>query len=435
MKKLFQILILITAFQLQAQNPVPAPKQSKSVLLMNGFLHIGNGKVIENSIVGFRNGVIDLVGDALVTKIDPAKYDTVINIAGKHIYPGFIIPNSTLGLAEVEAVRATLDFNEVGTINPHVRSLIAFNADSKVNSTMRTNGVMYCQVTPRGGLISGTSSVVSLDSWNWEDAVLKMDDGVHLNFPKSQSGSSRRGEEEKKEPAVSQYEIQLNDLKKFFTDSKAYNLNPAKEEKNLRFEAMKGIFNGTQNLYIHTDYVKDILAAVNLCKEFGIKKIVLVGARDAWKVTKELKAANASVMINRVHDLPEKNDDDIDLPYKLAYLLQKDSVLFCLQTAGDQEAPGARNLPFLAGTACAYGLTKEQALMSISYNTAKILGVETKAGSVEQNKIATLFVSEGDALDMRTNKVLYAFIEGRKLNLKNSQEIQYEKYLKKYGVK
>jgi imidazolonepropionase-like amidohydrolase len=434
MKKILSVLILVLALKIQAQNPVPAPKQSKSVLLMNGVLHIGNGKVIENSIVGFRDGMIDLVADALVTKIDPAKYDTVINVAGKHIYPGFIAPNSTLGLAEVEAVRATLDFNEVGTINPHVRSLIAFNADSKVNSTVKTNGILYCQVTPRGGLISGTSSVVSLDSWNWEDAVLKMDDGVHLNFPKSQIQRAGR-DDEKKEPAISQYEIQLNDLKKFFTDSKAYNSASQNEEKNLRFQAMKGIFNGTQNLYIHTDYVKDILAAINFCKEFGIKKIVLVGARDSWKITKELKAANASVMINRVHDLPEKNDDDIDLPYKLAYLLQKDSVLFCLQNAGDQEAPGSRNLPFLAGTACAYGLTKEQALMSISYNTAKILGVENKAGSVEQNKIATLFVSEGDALDMRTNKVIYAFVEGRKLDLKNSQEKQYEKYLKKYGMK
>jgi imidazolonepropionase-like amidohydrolase len=431
MKKLSAALFFLCALALNAQNPAPGAKQSKSILLMNGVLHIGNGKTIENSIVGFRNGVIDLVADATTTKIDPSKYDTTINLAGKHIYPGFIAPNSTLGLTEVDAVRATLDFNEVGTINPHVRSLIAFNTDSKINSTVRTNGVLYCQVTPRGGLISGTSSVVSLDGWNWEDAVVKADDGIHLNFPRSQ----RSGREEAKSDAPNPYDIQMNELKKFFSDAKAYNSNPAKDEKNLRFEGMKGIFAGSQNLYIHTDYVKDILSAINFCKEMGIKKIVLVGAKDSWKITKELKANNISVMINRVHDLPDKAEDDIDLPYKLAYLLQKDSILFCLQNAGDMEAMNSRNLPFLAGTIATYGLTKEQALMSITLSAAKILGIENKIGSVEQNKIATLFVSDGDALDMKTNNVTMAWIEGRKVDLRNSQQAQYEKYKTKYGVK
>lgn len=434
MKKIIQLLFILFAVELNSQNPIPGDKQTKSILLMNGILHVGNGNVIENSLVGFKNGIIDLVADAKITKIDKSKFDTLINLEGKHIYPGFIAANSTLGLVEVEAVRSTLDFDEVGRINPHIRSLIAFNTDAKINSTVRTNGVLYCQVTPRKGLISGTSSVVSLDSWNWEDAVLLTDDGVHINFPKSQHQVSEK-ENIKEGGGKDKTLEQINELKKFFIEARAYNLNEIKEEKNLRFEAMRGIFNGTQNVYIHVDYIKDILLGISFCKNFAIKRIVLVGANDAWKVTKELKLNNISVMINRVHSLPDKNEDDIDLPYKLAYLLQKDSILFCLQNAGDMEAPGARNLPFLAGTAAAYGLSYEQAISSITYNTAKILGVEKKIGTIEEGKKASLIVSTGDALDMRTNNIILAFVEGRRLNLKNSQQALYEKYKEKYKIK
>ncbi|MFN6037708.1 MAG: amidohydrolase family protein [Bacteroidota bacterium] len=428
MKKSLAVLFTLFIGNFICQNPSPAPKQNKSVLLMNGYLHIGNGKTIENSLVGFRDGKIDLVADAKVSKIDPKKYDTIIQLNGKHIYPAFIAPNSTLGLTEVDAVRATLDFSEVGGYNPHVRSLIAFNTDSKINSTVRTNGVLYCQVTPRSGTISGSSSVVSLDAWNWEDAVLKADDGIHLNYPRMQQRSP--GEDQ-----VNVFEQQLNSLKKFFTDAKGYCSSKNPEEKNLRFEAMRGIFDGTKTLYIHADYAKELISAVNFSREYSIKKMVLVGAKDAWKITALLKQNSIPVMLNRVHDLPSLNEDDIDAPYKTAYLLQKDSVEFCLQNAGDMEAMNTRNLPFLAGTAAAYGLSKEDAIKSITLSAAKILGIDSKIGSVENGKFASLFVSEGDALDMRTNIVRMAWIEGRQISLTNAQQYQYEKYKVKYGLK
>ena len=428
MKNILVLIVGILTLNLHAQNPSPGQLQSKSILLMNGFLHIGNGKIIENSLLGFRNGMIDLVADATVTKIDPAKYDTIIRLNGKHVYPGFIAPNSTLGLTEVDAVRATLDFSEVGNLNPHVRALIAYNTDSKIITTVRTNGVLYAQVTPRSGTISGTSSVVSLDGWNWEDAVLKKDDGIHLNFPKIQQRNA--GDE-----VNSLYEQQMTNLKIFFTNAKAYHETKSPEEKNIRFESMKNVFNGTKTLYIHTDYAKDIVAAIHFSKEFSIKKMVLVGGKDAWKITSILKKERIPVMINRVHDLPTLNEDDIDLPYKTAYLLQKDSVEFCLQNEGDMEAMNTRNLPFLAGTAAAYGLSKEEALQAITLSTAKILGVDYKIGSLETGKLASLIVSEGDALDMRTNKIIMAWIEGRQINLLNTQESQFLKYKNKYGIK
>jgi imidazolonepropionase-like amidohydrolase len=416
----FLFLFLLLSNLLTAQN-------KKHILLKNAIAHIGNGEVIENSLISIKDGKIDLVADARLIKIDVTKFDTTIDLYGKHIYPGLIAPNCILGLQEAEAVRQTSDYAEVGEYNPHVRSLIAYNAESKILETVKTNGVLYTQSTPRYGIISGTSSILATDGWNWEDAVIKADDGIHLNFPQTMQ---RHGwwAEPKPSDKNNKYTEQVNELSTFFSNAFAYYNTTTVTEKNLRFEAMKGVFDGSKNLYIHTDYVKDIIGAVNFAKRFNIKKMVLVGGKDSYKITKLLKENNISVMLNRLHDLPELPEAEIDLMYKLPYLLQKDSVLFCLQNQGDMEAMNARNIAFLAGTAAAYGLTKEQALQSITLSSAKILGVDHLIGSIETGKLASLVVSEGDILDMKSNKIILAFINGRSLNLNNFQNDLNKKY-------
>lgn len=423
----FLISFLLLSTLLSAQN-------KKHILLKNAVAHIGNGEVIENSLVSIKDGKIDLVADARLIKIDITKFDTTIDLFGKHIYPGLIAPNCILGLQEAEAVRQTSDYAEVGVFNPHIRSLIAYNAESKILETVKTNGVLYTQSTPRDGVISGMSSVLATDGWNWEDAVIRADDGVHVNFPKS---IQRRGWWAEPQPSDknNKYTEQVNELSAFFENALAYYNSANVTEKNLRFEAMKGIFDGSKNLYIHADYVKDIIGAINFSNKFNIKKMVLVGGKDSYKITKMLRDNNVAVMINRLHDLPDLPEAETDLLYKLPYLLQKDSVLFCLQNQGDMEAMNARNIAFLAGTAAAYGLTKEQALQSVTLNTAKILGIDKLVGSIETGKLASIVISEGDILDMRTNKIILAYINGRQLNLNNFQLDLYRKYSNKLGIK
>ncbi len=433
MQKTLLTSLLLLPLLVFGQQPVPAKKQSKSILLMNGICHVGNGTVIQNSVVGFKDGKITLVGDATVIRIDKSAWDTTINVAGKHVYPGFITPNSTLGLIEYEAVRATADFNEVGYLNPHVRTQTAYNSDSRIVPTVRTNGVLMAQVTPRGGRISGTSSVMNLDGWNWEDATLKADDGVHINWPGYYSrnwSENGPGPYEKSK----QYAERRADLEKFFAESRAYCLNPKPAETNVRFEAMRGVFNGTQSVYIHAGSVKDMSEAITFTKKFGITKVTIVGAEDSYKCTELLKQNNVSVMLARVHSLPMSDEEDVNQPYKTAKVLHDAGILFCFDMAGDQEATGARNLPFLAGTAVAYGLDPEVAISALSFNTAKILGISDLVGTIEEKKDATLFVSEGDALDMKTNKVTWAFIQGKTIQLINEQQELYERYNNKYGL-
>jgi hypothetical protein len=335
------------------------------------------------------------------------------------------VPNTTLGITEIGQVRATHDFREVGSFNPHIRSLIAYNTDSKVSKTVRTNGVLLAQVTPRGGLISGQSSVMHLDGWNWEDAVLKSDDGIHLNWPNSYNHSGWWAEPGKSK-RNKKYNLRVTEIKTFFTKALAY----YKQSNliDLRMESMKGLFDGSKNLYIHADAALEMQDAILFAKKNQIKKIVIVGGGEALAISNFLIEHNISVILNRVHRLPDIQDSPIDEPFTQAKKLQEDGVLFCLSYEGDMEAMGARNLPFTAGTTVAYGLDYEDAIQSITLNTAKILGVDKEIGSIEHGKNATFFISYGDALDMRTNNVERAFINGNLIDLNNHQTELFEKY-------
>ncbi|MDX1905222.1 MAG: amidohydrolase family protein [Thermonemataceae bacterium] len=425
MKKIFLTLISWQlAWAAFAQNPAPAPKQQKPILLQNATVHIGNGKVLDKAFLMFDKGKITFVDTKAPTQSENVE---LIDVQGKHIYPGFILPSSIVGLTEIDAVRATRDFAEVGKYNPHIRAMIAYNTDADMLATIRYNGVLMVQTTPRGGVISGTSSVMQLDAWNWEDALVRADDGVHLNWIPSYTYDWKEGKIKKND----KQKAEVQELEKFFTEALYYTQNEPKE-KNLKFEALKALFDGTKTLYLHTDEARDIVESVQFAQNQKVKKIVVVGASQSYKVIDFLKQNNISILLNRVHSLPTRNDEDIDMPYKLAAILYKAGILVGLTYEGDMEAMGARNLPFTAGTAAAYGLSKEEALSLITANTANILGIQERVGTLEVGKDATLFVSEGDALDMKGNNLLYAFIEGRKIQLSSKQTELYKRYQQKY---
>ncbi|MBS3992458.1 MAG: amidohydrolase family protein [Bacteroidetes bacterium] len=422
------LLFLVTTSSFSQQKP--GLKQSKSVLILNATAHIGNGKVIENSAIGFKDGKLTLVADARVIRLAANAFDTVINAQGKHVYPGFISPNSTLGLVEIDAVNASDDMVEIGNLNPHIRSIIAYNAESQVVESIRPNGILIAQITPRGGRISGTSSIVQLDAWTWKDALIKEDDGIHINWPRTFSRGGFRSENRNLEPNKD-YSKQLEELNSFFDNAKTY-LKDKQSEKNVVFDAMNGLFDGKKTLYVHADEEKALIDAIHFYKNQKVTKLVIVGGYDAYKITDLLVKNNVSVLLKRVHELPVLANHDVDLPYKAAKLLTDKGVLVGLENSGDMERMNTRNLPFYAGTTAAYGLSKEQALSLITLNTAKILGIDTFCGSLEEGKDATLFISEGDALDMRTNLLTAAFIQGRKVSLETHQTELFKRFSEKY---
>ena len=279
-KKIVYLTIALGLSLVSTAQQTPAPKQQKSVLIINAKAHIGNGTVLDNSAIGFKNGKIDLVSND--KNIAVSNYETVIDAKGKEVYPGFIAPNSTLGLVEIDAVKSSDDESEIGTYNPHVRSLIAYTADSKVIETVRPNGILMAQITPRGGRIPGTSSIVQLDAWNWEDASIKTDDGIHLNWPRSYSRAGWWAEPGGIEMNKN-YDPQVKAIQEYFDNAFAY-LGSKNVKKDIPYEAMKGLQTGEKSLYVNANGEKEIIDAQQIANGVLLARDHSTGELQTFKI-------------------------------------------------------------------------------------------------------------------------------------------------------
>ena len=440
MKKI--ILLNVLFLNLIFSQQTPAPTQDKSVLIFGGITHVGDGQIINNSVIGFTDGKIDLIAsseenwtDKLLNMFSDSnnkKYDTIIDASNQHIYPGIIALNSNLGLVEVDAVRASVDDDEAGTYLPEVRSIIAYNAESKAVESMRPNGVLVAQIAPNGGVISGSSSVVQLDAWNWEDAVIKYDQGLHINWPSPYTFGRWWLGEERGLKANNNYNKQVNDLKEFFDKSKA-NMNLDKS-MNLKSRSMKAIFEGESTVYLYADDEKEIVDGVLFFKKFGINKIVIVGASEAKNQLDFIKENDIPVVVKQPYRFPQSVDSDPRETFMLAKKMIDKGILVSIDPSGaPQSRVSIRNLPFYAGSFSSYGIDKEAALSMITLNPAKMLGIDSEFGTIEIGKSATLFISKGDALDIISNNVTHAFISGRNISLETHQTRLWRRYSNKYS--
>jgi imidazolonepropionase-like amidohydrolase len=434
MKKLIILLaVCITNTLIAQENVYPAQENKGLIFIKNGTVHVGNGQVIENCTIKISGSKIAEVGTGIAI---PQGDINVIDAKGKHVYPGLILASSQTGLVEINSVRATVDHTEIGPLNPNVRSIVAYNTDSKVINTLKSNGILLTNVVPQGGTVSGSSSVVQLDAWNWEDALYHADGGMHINMPslffRPSPFAAFLGLAETRNPAdfVKEGLARIEELKNFFRLAKAYHKETNHTAVNLKFEAAKKLFDKQQKLFVHCDIVKEMLVAVDFAKEFGFD-VVIVGGSESFLIPEILKQNNIAVILAQRHSLPTTPDDDIDLPYKSATYLQNAGVLFAINDEDGQTR--GRNLPFNAGTAAAYGITKEQALSAITLNAAKILGIDSKTGSIETGKDANIVISEGDILDVRTSIITHAWIQGRQVSLEDKHKQLNKRYQFKYG--
>ena len=433
MKKYTTIVaaLLVSLSSLAQETVYPAPAYKGMLFIKNGTVHVGNGQVLENTTIQINNGKIEKIGANLPIPADDVK---VYDAAGKHVYPGLIMSNTNTGLKEIgSGVRGSNDFSEIGDMNPNVKSIVAYNSESKIINTLRSNGILLANIVPQGPLLAGSSSVVQFDAWNWEDAAYKTDGAMHFYMP---SLINRRrggfgGGAPSQDPIKAGLE-RIEMVKSFLQEAKGYYLQQNKTATNLKFDAVKGLFNKSQKLFVHCNLVKEMLIAVDFVKEFGFD-VVIVGGSESFQIAPLLKQNNIPVILEQLHSLPTSEDDDVDQPFKTPAVLQKAGVLFALSDEDGQTT--GRNLMFNAGTAASYGLSKEEALASITLNAAKILGVADKTGTIEVGKDANIIVSEGDILDMKSSVVTKAYIQGRELNLDDKHKQLNERFKTKYGIK
>ena len=438
MKKSISILAIVLGGLLPApaNDIVPAGAQAGPILLTGGTIHPVSSAPFEGFVL-FEKGKISNLGRA---EVKPAlqKGTRVVNLAGKHVYPGMIAANTVLGLTEIRAVRATVDMTEPGAINPNVRAEVAVDADSELLPVARSNGVLHALSVPRTrGLIAGTSALMALDGWTWEKMTVRAPVGMHVSWPRFVDPARARNADSKKsmEKSKKESEAERRRLEESFAKARAYLAAKAADEAtqktDLRWEAMAPVLAGEVPIFVHADHLKQITDAVAFANKEGIK-MVLVGRGDVWRAADLLKSHDIPVIISGVNELPGRRWENYDTPMRLPLVLHEAGVRFCIAGNGSSmSAAHERNLPYEAARAAAFGLPKEVALKAVTLYPAQILGAGDRLGSLEVGKEATLMITSGDPLEI-TTAIESAFISGREIDLANKQTKLYDKYREKY---
>ncbi len=382
-------------------------------------IHPVSGSPIENGVLVIDNGKIVAVGANVAI---PAGSE-IVDVTGKHLYPGFVSANSILGLTEIGAVRATRDFSELGEINSDLRAEVAVNADSRLLPVAVSGGVLTAHVVLGGGVFSGSSAVLSMTGWNWEDMTVRAGVAMRMRYPQVTAGRRSKPEEVKE-----QLEKSLKTINTTLDDAAAY--MKAREagadiDVDARLEGLIPVLEGEMALMIDAGERNQIESALDWAAERELTNIILLTSPDAQYVAERLAEENVPVILSSVHTLPRRRWEPYDMPFVAAAKLHEAGVRFAI--AGDTGA-NVRNIPFEAATAAAYGLPKEVALRSVTLSPAEILGVAERVGSLEQGKDASFLVTDGDPLEIRT-RIERVWVGGVEVDLtENPQHRLYEKY-------
>jgi imidazolonepropionase-like amidohydrolase len=423
------LLVAVAAGRVATAHPeVPGPPQKRLVALINATIHPVSGPVIEKGTLVFEGGKITAIGQDATTPPDAE----VVDLAGKHVYPGLFDALTDLGLVEIESVRATIDVQESGDLNPNTRAIVAVNPDSELIPVARSNGVLLALTAPSGRLIPGRSAAIQLDGWTWEDMALAPDAALHIEWPQPPRTGRRRGGDSPMAAAPPPEEA-AERLRKVLADARAYAAARAANAnfpRDARWESLQDVLAGKLPVIVHADEVRQITAAIAFAEQEKLK-LIIAGGYDAPLAADLLKRHAIPVIVGGVYRVPRRRGDDYDAAYSLPARLHAAGIRYCISSQDRHGASSVRNLPYHAATAVAYGLAADEALKAITLYPAQILGLADRVGSLEVGKHATLFVATGDPLDTPT-QVEAAWIAGRKVELNDRHKRLYRKYEEKY---
>ncbi len=435
---IFAISTVLWPAWIVAHDIVPGAPQANPIVLRNGIIHTVSGDTLQRSDLLFESGKIKAIG----TDLSVTKDTQEIDLAGKHVYPGLISSNSTLGLVEINAVRATRDFTESGRLNINARSATAINPDSELIPVTRANGVLISHVLPQvgSGLFGGTSSIIALEGWSIEEMALSTDAGVHIQWPRSPVEPAFRPSHEtpyNAEKADEKYFENIRKLEEAFENARSFQKAKSSDsdfvEVDLKWEALIPVLKKEIPIFVSVRKLREITDAIRWAQSEGIRMVIITGG-DAWRAAELLKQSKVSVILSQVNALPQRRWESHDSVFRNAARLFETGVEFAIAFGGGgPTSSNERNLPFEAAKAVAYGLPKEEALKAITLYPARILGIDDKVGSLEIGKHATLFMTDGDPLDIRTT-VSSAYIQGRAIDLSSRHTQLRDKYEKKYQV-
>ncbi|MCA8975983.1 MAG: amidohydrolase family protein [Planctomycetes bacterium] len=429
--------ILLVAATACAQDLVPKAAPGKEpVVLTNAVLHTVSDGIILQGTIWFADGVIRgvLPKGYTIDDLPDSPPPRVIDLEGKHVYPGLISAHTTLGLVEIGMVRQTVDSDELGELTPEAIAAVAVNPDTTAIPVARSNGVLAACVFPQRGLVPGRASVIQLDGWTNADLTVRKDAGPVVSWPSMsfgdrprRRGATQRDEADPKQRAREQRQA----IAEAFVQARAWldaHVADPGIATDIRHLALVPALRGEVPVFVLADDLEQIESAVLWATGAGLHPII-VGGREAEACAPLLRERHVAVIVDGVHKLPRREDSAYDEAFTLPARLARQGIEFCIATGSDFSSD--RNLPYHAATAAAFGLTPQQALAAITLDAARILGVGDRLGSLTQGKDATLFVTDGSPLELAT-RIEMAFIAGRQVDLRNKQTELAAKYRERY---
>jgi imidazolonepropionase-like amidohydrolase len=405
--------------------------EAQPLAFVHATVHPASGPALEDATVVVEDGRIVSVAAGAAA---PAGAQ-IVDCTGKHVWPGFVAPLTALGLIEVSSVRGTDDAAETGTVNPNVRAEVEINPESELFPVARYNGITSALVAPSGNAITGSSALVHTDGWTHEDMTIRAPVALHVQWPAmgiNRAWYETRSEEEQKKAR----EESIRAIRNAFDDARAYvtaresegKAGVPRHDQDVKWDAMSKALKGEIPVVFHAAALNQILAALKFADEQGLTNIAIADGYDAWRVADELKRRNAAVIVGGAMGLPRRSYEPYDEAMSVAAKLQQAGVRFCISDGGGSgNAPNARNLPYEAAYAAAYGLPHDEALRAVTLYPAQIFGVADRIGSIEPGKIADLVVGDGDPLEIETH-VEQVYIAGKAVSMENRQTRLFHKY-------
>lgn len=417
----------------QAQERMTVPPQEGPVVLKGATIHTVTKGTITNGTIVLERGKITAIGGPEVPTPRAAK---VVDVSGKHIYPGLIDAYSTVGLTEIGSVDVSNDINELGDFNPNIRADIAVNAESRHIGTTRSAGVLVAFSTPEGGVISGLSSAMSLEGWTWEEMSMKGAAALNVRWPDPNArpggrfGGGGGGRGGPPGPPPKSYAEQVQQIRDWFSEARAYR-DAVKSGQvgrtDTRYAAMIPALDGKIPVVVAAEGAAQINDAITWGKAEGVK-LVIRGGRDALFVADRLKAEGVPVILTSTMSAPDRQYESYDNAYATPAKLHAAGVKFAI--AGGSGGLYSYRLPWEAGVAVAFGLPEEEALKAVTINAAEFMGIADKVGSLEVGKEGTLLITSGTPLDMTSN-IIQSYIQGREINMMDIHKLFFQKYMEK----
>ena len=365
------------------------------------------GPVIDGGAILIKNGLIAAIGKDLPAPVG-AK---VINVPGGWVFPGFVDALTDLGAAERPGLEKDSD-EATGPITPQLLIIDGVDPENPLLARARAVGTTVVLAAPAlGNLLSGQSAVIRLAGDSIEEMTVKSPFAVHgsLGEPPKMRYGAKGSAPQTRMGAAALLKQTLWDVRGYLDSIKAYEkksadfnkkkaegkedpgTEPVRLAANSKYEALAPVLKGVRPLVINANRMDDILTALRIADEFGLKLIISGGA-EASRVAERLAARKIPVLI-RGGDASGLSQETEKADSTNAATLLKAGVAFAFQT-GSAGAFG--DLLPQAQAAVAHGLPWEEALNAVTVRPASIFGVLDKIGTLEKGKGADLSVFSGN---------------------------------------